>query len=199
MEHALGGTVLCLEPASVQVTVRGDGNPPDEVVEGAMHRRLSRYLADALPRYGVAHERRASCAGQPGFVLLHLLVFHAGSEGLADDYSYTYTVSVQVGEHAPALAVEETLPEVRYAAITSFIYSEEATGESFQSFLPGLAEIFVRDLVSAWWLDNAPLGPRPAFLPALAPLVGALLALAAALAVWRLAPTLRRPRRSRQL
>lgn len=180
-EHALGGAVLCVDPSSVQVGVRGDGTVPDAVLEASIARRLTRFLAEALPRYEVAHERRDSCAGSSDFVLVHLLVFHAGSEGLGDGYSYTYTVSAQVGAHAPeaALAVETPLEEPRYAAISSFIYSEEATGESFQSFLPGLAEALVRDLVAAWWLDNAPARAAPPL-----PLLGGLLALGAALAAW---------------
>ncbi len=182
MDHALGGAVLCVDPTSLQVVVREGGSVPDAVVAAAIYRRLARYLRDALARYGVAYEGRDSCAGSPSFVLLHLLVFHAGSEALADDYSYTYTVSAQVGGHAlgAALAVEETLPEPRFGAISSFIYSEEETGQSFQSYLPGLAEALVRDLVSAWWLDNASPSPRSPVLP----LAGSVLALLAAFVTW---------------
>ncbi len=179
-EHDLKRTALCLDPSSVQVLVRGDGSAPDEVVEAVIYRRLARSLREALATFRVNFEERASCAGSDGFVLLHLLAYHAGAgdETRKDDRAYTYTLSAQVGGHVSGagLEVENVLPGSRYDVLVNYLYSEAETGESFQTYLPGLSEEMVRGLVAAWWEDN-PAGR--ASLPA--PLIGGLLALVTAL------------------
>jgi hypothetical protein len=189
MEHALGGSRLCLDPSSVQVEVSGDGSVPDEALEAVIKRRLERYLPEAFSRYGVPFEERRSCSGSDGFVLVHLLVFHAG-DGAGDGYDYTYTLSVQVGEHAvgAGLAVENSLTGSRYNFISSFIYGEAVTGKPFHSYLPSLGEAAARDLVAAWWLDN-PIAGEAAGLPRR---LGALIACGMALGSWLLARRRRR-------
>lgn len=175
--HQLAGKVLCLDPSSVWI---------DTVAPALLEPQSVRAEIDlSLKRLGVKHVQRASCRGRSDFLLaaVKLSPHPEHAEAVA------FSISVQVGGYLDPneRGSEPEVPEPGYGFFVAAVHSPAWVEAPLGPYLQELFRLMTLDLAASWWEDNPPV-PATYRLP----LLGLVLAVAAALGAYGVLRYLRR-------
>ena len=151
----LGGTVLCVEPSSVQIRLEAETLLPAvaEQVRAGVSAEIfaemqTRLVAEGVP-YGMG------CAATSEYVLLGLEARFLDPETYQGfpEASYTYVTTAQVGSFVKDANPDTALPERRYTGSASDIF-QARTPEALEARLTTLGREEVETLVQAWLEAN---------------------------------------------
>lgn len=150
----LGTLTLCLDPATVQVTIESADPVLDTLHTGVVAERLRESLRATLTEYRVPFAEKASCAGEAGFVYSLFYVHWTYQAG--EEPTFVFAAALQVGE-APAsfqAAPELVLPNQRFDAYTANLLFESDMDAPVHRVLPLDNEQMMLELATAWWDDH---------------------------------------------
>jgi hypothetical protein len=176
--HQLAGKVLCLDPSSIWIdAVAPVPLEPQSVRES---------IGSSLQRLGVKHVQRASCRGRSDFLLATVQL--APDPGHAE--AVAFTISLQVGGYLDPnqRGSEPEVPAPGYGFFVAAVHSPAWAEMPLQPYLQELFRLMTIDLAASWWEDNPPVPASPYRLP----LLGLVLAAAAALGTYGVLRYLRR-------
>ena len=153
--NTLGGSVLCLDPGSVQLSVQNVLRPHPEAVRAALLEDLTRALHADLTRSHVPFEPRASCRNQSAYAQLLVEVRYLDPQNYVGfgDPAYSYSVYVRVLDLRTPPSID------RFVAGYDDIHSEGRSHRPFEGVLRSWGAEEIRDLAVAWHTTN-PLGAR---------------------------------------
>lgn len=180
----LAGMRFCIDPKSVHVALEVPDAARLQASEQLLREELLATLTATLQRSQVAYEALDSCERSEHYLLLVADVRYLDPKvylGFGDQ-SYNYNLVLQVGDFVDEGSARELqpLPNGKYDAYLGEIYAETES-RPFEPFVVRQGAQLVNDLGAYWWEDNPPRTSRLALLP---PLLGSVLALLSAAAVW---------------
>ncbi len=175
----LGGTVLCVEPSSVQVRLEAAwGVSSRAAVVERVRREVLAAFQELLEAGNVPYD--TDCVASSGYVLLGLEARFLDPETYQGfpEGSYTYVTSAQVGSFIPDASIDTALPERRYTGSASDM--QAGTANALETHLIAFGREFgvlvvwseVNTVAPLSYPRFAALGPVLAVLRALALRVG---------------------------
>ncbi len=151
--NTLGGSVLCLDPASVEVTVQDLQRPHPAAVRAALLQDLTRTLRADLTRSRVPTKSRPSCQGDAAYTQLAVEVRYLNPRNYVGfgDPAYSFSLYARV--------MDLRTDPITYRFVSGYddIHSEGRTHQPFEGALRTWGAEEVRDVAVAWHTTN-PLG-----------------------------------------
>ncbi len=152
VKTSLGGTVLCLDPASIHSHIDAGDPASDAKRSEAIAQRLARSIRGTLARYHVPFRSKASCEGSDAYVYTLFVADWAHREARP---VLDFAASLQVGRWPPPATGKATarLEGSRFDAFqANLLFPSDFTTPYYQ-VLPTANEEMARQLALAWLND----------------------------------------------
>lgn len=150
----LGGTVLCLDPASVQAHIHSSDPALDATRTRAIERRLAGSIPRTLAAYHVPYRTETSCQGSDAYVYTLFVADWANDEARP---VLNFAASLQVGrwQAPPPVKPSVLLKGNRFDAFQANLLLPSDLATPYYQALPKANEDMARQLALAWLNDAA--------------------------------------------